>query len=114
MILFETRIPTDEKFTNLKILSLNQQMKFNKFILMHRIITDKSPKYLTSILKIQSCPQTKSRSPLFSLPRPRINLYKTSLSFSGKFIWNTLPHDIKNVDSANAFRIKLKQFIKSL
>ena len=113
MILFETHIPTDDKFTNLKILSLNQLLKFNKCILMHRIITSKFPKYLTSILKIQSCPQSKSRLHLFSLPRPRIDLYKTSLSFSGKFIWNTLPHEIQNLSSANVFKIKLKQFLLS-
>ena len=33
----------------------------------------------------------------FLIPKPKINLFKNSLSYSGALVWNSIPLDIKTL-----------------
>ena len=102
---------TDEKLKNLRILPLAKQFKFNKAKLMHKIYTGKSPTYLNQLINKAS---ERYGSNNIITPLPRIDLYKTSFSFTGATIWNTLTADLKSTTSLKAFAGKLfKQLINS-
>ena len=102
---------TDEKLKNMRILPLSRQFKFNKAKLMHKIYTGKSPPYLNQLIKKAS---ERYGSNNIITPLPRIDLYKTSFSFTGATIWNSLTADLKKVTSPKAFAGKLfKQLINS-
>ena len=48
----------------------------------------------------------------FLVPRPKLNLFKNSLTYSGAIIWNSIPLEIKNSNSLNIFVNKCKAWMK--
>ena len=110
-IMINNPLTTDEKFKKLSILPLSTQFKFNKAKLMHKIYTGKSPPYLNKLVKKAS---ERYGSNNIITPLPRIDLYKTSFSFTGATIWNSLTADLKKLTSPKAFAGRLfKQLINS-
>ena len=55
---------------------------------MFKILNDSAPLYLSSLFPK---PALGSRRQTLLLPLPRIDLYKSSLSFYGPTVWNSLP-----------------------
>ena len=62
-----------------------------------------APGYLTDLFKMR---ESNSNSTLnlrsvsnkhFQIPKPKINLFKNSLSYSGALVWNSIPLDIKKI-----------------
>ena len=47
-----------------------------------------------------------SRNYQLSLPRPRIDIFKTSISFSRAFLWNNLPLTVRSCQSLSSFKGK--------
>ena len=99
---------TDEKLKILKILPLEKQFEFNKTLLVHRIYHERTPSYLKNLIEK---PPERYHSKNLILPLPRIDLYKGSLSYSGTYIWNKLPQELKNITSENSFKNKLKNLL---
>ena len=56
-------------------MSLQKQLEYNKVFFMYSLLSNKAPEYNYHL----------------SLPRPRIDIFKTSVSFSGAYLWNNLP-----------------------
>ena len=100
---------TDEKFTILNILPLQKQLQVNKTTLIQRIYHDLTPDYLKNSIKK---PPDRYNSKNLILPLPRIDLFKTSLSFSGSYFWNLLPPDLKDIKSTKSFKKSLVKWIK--
>ena len=73
-------ITTDDKMKQLIILPLNSHLKYNKAIIIHKIYHNKTPSYLNKLIK--KAPD-RYRSTNTIAPLPRIDLFKTSLAFSG-------------------------------
>ena len=48
----------------------------------------------------------------FLKPKPILNLFKNSLSYSGATIWNSIPLEIKNSNSLDVFVNKCKAWLK--
>ena len=99
---------TDEKFTILNILPLNKQLQVNKTTLIQRIYHDLTPDYLKNFIRK---PPDRYNSKNLILPLPRIDLFKTSLSFSGSYFWNQLPPDLKEIKSTKIFKKSLIKWI---
>ena len=83
-LIFEPGLPTDEKLKKLKLLPLDKHLEYNKLILIHKTIHGKTPSYLTNLIQ-----KSTIRLDTINLitPRARIDLYKTSLAFSGTKLW---------------------------
>ena len=110
LILPNPYLSTEHKLRDLKILPLAQHLKFNKGILMHKVWTSSVPSYISNLFT-----QQKSRSRLdFCIPRPRIDLYKTSLSYSGSHLWNSLPNHVKICPSLSCFKKNLFRYLFQL
>ena len=43
------------------------------------------------------------------VPKPRLECFKRSFRFSGANVWNSLPHNLQNVQSVNSFKNMYKQ-----
>ena len=87
-------IPTDDKLNCLKLLLFTKQLKYNKAVVMFKVCNGKTPEYIRSLFTRSS---SRYGSNYFIPPRPRTDLYKTSLAFSGSSVWNSLPLSLKNL-----------------
>ena len=102
---------TENKMKHLDILPLTEQMKYNKATLIHKIYYDKTPPYLSHLI-------TKSTNRYGSMnlvpPLPRIDIMKTSLSYSGSVVWNDLPDNLKLNMSTKSFKLNLYKHLLNL
>ena len=90
----------------LSILPLQKQLYFNKAVLMFKMNRRMTPSYIISLFT-----ESNNRTNRYVLPKPRIDLYKTSLSFSGFASWNSLPVAIKTVGTIKSFKRALHQYL---
>ena len=84
-------LSTEQKMSALGILNLPQQLAYNKGIFMHKCLNNNSPNYLYE-------------------PRPRLDLFKTSISFAGVSLWNSMPQNIKSCISLPCFERNLHKY----
>ena len=75
-------LSTEQMMRALGILNLPQQLAYSKGIFMHKVLNNKSPNYLAQLFISHQPHYTNSRNNLY-LPRPRLDLFKTSISFAG-------------------------------
>ena len=94
----------------LGILNLPQQLTYNKGIFMAKVLNNTSPNYLAQLFISHQCHYTNSRNNL-CVPRPRLDLFKTSLSFAGASLWNSLPQSIKFCTSLPCFKRNLHRYM---
>ena len=102
----ENGLTTDQKFQHLGILPLQQQFEFNKLVQIYKIILGNAPTYLNPLVTPSRRQNTALRNRLI-LPKPRIDLYKTSFAFSAAKLWNDLPNEITSSGSTNTFKARL-------
>ena len=101
----------ENECTPCRPLSLKSHLKYNKCILMHKILHGKCPSYLDKIITSAQRSSLNSRNMTLFLPRPRIDLYKSSLEYSGVSCWNSLPVHLKQPFSTKTFKNKLYQYL---
>ena len=104
-----TLLPHDYK--SLNILPLSQKLKHNKAVLMYRVHHDLVPQTLSA--RFKENPSRYSQNLI--VPKPRIDLFKTSLIYSGGSLWNSLPKTVKEKKSLKSFKEAFKLYLlKSL
>ena len=111
LILSDPSAPTDDKLKSLKLLPLTKQLKYNKAVMMFKVRNGKTPEYIRSLFTRSS---SSYGSNDFIPPRPRIDLYKTSLAFSGSSVWNSLPLSLKNLRTIRCFKRHLHRHLSSI
>ena len=74
---------------------------------MHKVLNNNSPNYLAQLFISHQSHYTNSRNNLY-VPRPRLDLFKTSISFAGASLWNSLPQNIKSCISLPCTNICLR------
>ena len=60
---------------------------------MHKIVSGRAPMYLSTTLLINQSSRNSSRK--LNVPIPRIDLFKSSLVYSGPVLWNSLPSELR-------------------
>jgi len=103
-------ISTDEKFVKLQILSLKEQHNFNKLVIMRKITLGTAPNYLSSFVQNNGRPQRRLGNEFF-LPRAFLDIFKTSFSYSGPILWNSIPYDIRLIHSLTSFKSRLHTYL---
>jgi hypothetical protein len=106
IILPDPSLSTSEKQAKLNIMPLQKQLEFNKMLLMFKIHHDLAPQYLKELLTRAS---SRYGSINYILPRTRIDMFKTSLTFSGTSLWNSLPSGLKTCSSISCFKSRLRK-----
>jgi len=69
---------------------------FNKCVLVHKIHNCKSPAYLSNLFQRHHTDRVQSQS-TFIVPQQKIDLFKTSLIYSGAVFWNSLPEHLRKI-----------------
>ena len=95
---------------SLSLSNLLQQLAYNKGILMHKIRNNNSPNYLAQLFISHQSHYINSRNNLY-VPRPRLDLFETSTSFTGASLWNSLPQNIKSRISLPCFKRNLHKYM---
>ena len=76
---------------------------------MFKVTHGISPVYITEMFQIKGCNQDDTltlRSDSiknFKTPKPKLNIFKNRLSYSGTLIWNSIPVEIKYTSTINSF-----------
>ena len=110
LILPDPSLSTEQKTSALWILNLPQQLAYNKGIFMHKVLNNNSPNYLAQLFVSHQSHYTNSRNNLY-VPRPRLDLFKTSISFAGASLWNSLPQNIKPCIFLPCFKCNLHKYM---
>ena len=97
---------TAHDYKLLDVLPLKLKLEFNKGIIMHKILSGYAP----SNLKLNFHSNQNRHSHKLVVPRPRLDLFKCSLMYSGGNIWNNLPLSIKILSDNEAFKKTFKQY----
>ena len=98
---------TAHDYKLLDVLPLKLKLEFNKGIIMHKIVFGYAP----SNLKLNFHSNQNRHSHKLVVPRPRLDLFKCSLMYSGGTLWNNLPLSIKILSDHKAFKKTFKQYL---
>ena len=91
LILPDTTLTADQKLKEMRIMSLQKQLEYNRGLFMYRLLSNEAPEYISNLYTHTHSRYSSSRNYHVSLPRPRIDIFKPSISFSGAYLWNNLP-----------------------
>ncbi len=77
---------------------------------MYKITNNLAPQYLRDLFEMRTDYQGQTNMTLrsssnenYAVPKPRNNLFKNSLSYSGALIWNSIPLDVRTSKTLDAF-----------
>ncbi len=110
LILPDPFLSAEQKTSVLGILNLPQQLAYNNGMFMNKVLNNNSPNYLAPLFISHQSHYTNSRNNLY-VPRPRLDLFKTSISFAGASLWNSLPQNIKSCISVRCFKRNLHKYM---
>ena len=108
LILLKSSTLTSTDYKHLDILPFQKRLIFNKSIYMHKILHGKAPKKV----KENFATNPNRHTHMLTFPRPRNNVFKSSLLFSGSSLWNNLPSSMKNIPGKASFKIQIKQYLR--
>lgn len=110
----------EEARDRLKILSFNESVFLQKAKVMYKVANNIAPEYVTDLFHLRGNNSNDTTSNLrsvfnrnFLIPKPNIGLFKSSLSYSGALIWNSIPIDIKNATSIHSFVNKCSAWLRN-
>ena len=76
---------------------------------MQKVMTGNAPPLISNLFQVNSIRQSKR----LIVPLPRIDLFKSSLMYSGADCWNSLPTFLKSINSYEGFKTSLKKHLMS-
>ena len=90
---------------------LSLRRKKQKALIMYKTLNDLAPDYLQCLFTQRDIKDYNIRNleQKLSLPKPNTNYPKRSFSHSGASLWNTLPQDLKRVQSIGQFKRGIKK-----
>ena len=100
LVLLKKSSLSESDYKQLNILPLHHRLQYNKGLLMFKIITGNTPPTLTTKFPMN---HSRNRRKLCT-PIPRIDLFKSSLCYSGSILWNSLPDSIRQHRGITSFK----------
>ncbi len=105
--------PSRQLFVKLKWLPVANRIEHNKAVLVYKCLNDMMPEYMNNMFTAQTSSvyslRSEARGDLY-VPKPRIELFKQSLLYSGPKIWNSLPVTVRQTDSLPSFKKRSHSF----
>ena len=112
IVLLKRTSLTDKDYKAAQILPLSSRLMSNKGRFVHKILSGRAPMYLSTKLFINQSSRNSSRK--LNVPIPRIDLFKSSLVYSGPVLWNSLPSKLRLPVSPSVFKKNLTLHMLSL
>ena len=110
LIFPDIALTTDQKLKEMRIMSLQKQLEYDKGLFLN----NRAPKYISNLYTHTPSCCSNSRNYQFSLSRPRRDMFKTNISFSGAFLWNNLPLTVRSCQSFSFFKRKLRAHLEAV
>ena len=107
LVLLKSSKLTTNDYSTLEILPFTLKLKFNKAAFMFKILSGNSPQSLMSKFVVNDQRHVHK----IVLPLPRIDLFKTSLVYSGGALWNDI---LSKHITTNTFRSFKNSYRKHL
>ena len=108
----DTTLTTDQKLKEIRIMSLQKQPEYNKGLFMYRVLSNEAPEYICNLYTNAPSRYSNSKNYQLSLPRRKIDIFKTSIFFSGAYLWNNLPLTVRSCQSLSSFKRKFVHTLK--
>ena len=100
--------PSSELFQQLGWVRFDERVQYRKCILMFKSFNNLAPTYLTNKFAytndIHNLDLRSVTNQNLYAPKPKLEIYRKSLAYSGPKIWNTLPASVKNAPSLQSFK----------
>jgi len=99
-------------------LRVEQRVTFKLCLLVYKSLHDMAPSYLSELCRpaADNPARTRLRSAMqinLQVPRTKTLFGDRAFAVSGPLAWNSLPADLRAVNSANAFKSRLKTYLFS-
>ena len=92
--------------------NLARQQETHKATMMFRCLPGLAPEYLCSKFTWRdSAYNLRDSENKLNVPLPRTNYYRNSFSYNGATLWNSLPCDIRNIESLGVFKRKINDIL---
>jgi hypothetical protein len=101
---------TDEKMITINMLPLDKHFFYVKAIYMYKVLNHNAPTYLNQLFSFSSSHYSAHKLNL-KFPKPRLDIFKTSLCYDGVAVWNSLPIALKTLNTITAFKHQLFAYI---
>ena len=99
---------SEEMFAELKWMQFPQRVQYQKAIMMYKIFNNLAPEYLQGLFQhtadIHQRALRSTSDNLLYIPKPNIEQFRNTLSYSGSKIWNSIPEHIKHSESVAHFK----------
>jgi hypothetical protein len=107
--------PSEPLFKQLGWMSIEQRIKYHKYLLVSKCLKNEAPVYLKNKIQYLSdknpyCLRNVVSEKL-QIPKAKTELFKKTFAYSGPKLWNELLFSIRQASSHNAFKIKVKSLI---
>ena len=87
-----------------------QRVQYQKAIMMYKIFNNLAPEYLQGLFQhtadIHQRALRSTSDNLLYIPKPNLEQFRNTLSYSGSKIWNSIPEHIKHSESVAHFKQK--------
>ena len=107
--------PSSEMFAELNWMTFPEMVNFQKAVMMFKIIHSLTPSYLHNLFQFTNVIHNRSLRSTFEdllyIPKPKLEIYRNMLTYSGSKIWNAIPENIRNSDSLPHFKKKYLQWV---
>ncbi len=103
LVMLKSSSLTTSDYFSLQILPLKWKLKYNKAVFMFKILSGSAPPALVNSF---SRNETRHKHKLV-IPLPRIDLFKSSLAYSGGDLWNKISNKINILTNLSTFKISL-------
>ena len=92
--------------------NLARQQEIHKATMMFRCLHGLAPEYLCSKFTWRdSAYNLRDSENKLNVPLPRTYYYRNSFSYNGATLWNSLPCDIRNIESLGVFKRKINDIL---
>ena len=102
---------TSNVLSDLKWSTLAHKKKYQKAILIHKIVNGHTPTYLTDMFEKQfgtTVYNLRFSSCNIQIPKVRTKTYDDSFAVSGAMMWNSLPNAFKTEKSLSEFKWEIR------
>ncbi len=95
-----------DMFKDLCWMSLQHRRGMNKYILMYKCLNNLAPCYLTDLFRTNnSIHQYRTRqSNNLHVDKSKLEYYNKSFTLTGAKLWNSLPHNVKDMPTLSSFK----------
>ena len=111
----------DAERKQLCMLSFEETIFIHEAKVMYKIASNTAPIYLTDLFQMRGNESNLNNSKVnlrstsnknFLIPKPKISLFKNSLSYSGALVWNSVPLEIKQSSTIESFTTNCLKWMK--